>query len=122
LGKAATGEGVLGLQRAFLKAGARSTVTSLWRVNDAATGLLMQHFYRHLWIDRLPKWEALRQAQLDVLNHPELFSDQVNLLVQRGLLTGHTKEVALQRARNANSSQRSDPALWGAFVLYGDGR
>jgi hypothetical protein len=46
----------------------------------------------------------------------------VNLLVQRGLLTGHTKEVALQRARNANSSQRSDPALWGAFVLYGDGR
>jgi CHAT domain-containing protein len=122
LGNAATGEGVLGLQRAFLKAGVRSTVTSLWRVNDAATGLLMQHFYRHLWIDRLPKWEALRQAQLDVLNHPELFSDQVNLLVQRGLLTGHTKEVALQRARNANSSQRSDPALWGAFVLYGDGR
>src|SRR5262249_9319087 len=71
LGQTAGGEGVLGLQRAFLTAGARSVVTSLWKVDDAATALLMEEFYKNLWEKKLSKREALRQAQLAVLRSPE---------------------------------------------------
>ncbi|MBY0231872.1 MAG: CHAT domain-containing protein [Gemmataceae bacterium] len=48
LGKEAGGEGVLGLQRAFAAAGARSVVSSLWKVDDEATRALMVRFYSNL--------------------------------------------------------------------------
>ena len=72
LGEAEDGQGVLGLQRAFQAAGARAVVASLWKVDDAATGVLMERFYTNLWDKKLPKLEALRQAQLAVLNDPGL--------------------------------------------------
>ena len=49
LGESAGGEGLLGLQRAFQLAGAKTTVASLWRVPDKATQLLMDRFYGNLW-------------------------------------------------------------------------
>lgn len=67
LGKAAGGEGLLGLQRAFQVAGARSVLASLWGVADEATEELMVRFYQNLWEKKLPKLEALRQAQLWML-------------------------------------------------------
>ena len=45
LGRLERGEGVMGLTRAFLVAGARNVVVSLWRVNDSSTALLMEGFY-----------------------------------------------------------------------------
>src|SRR5262249_29220204 len=70
-GEGAGGEGALGLQRAFVSAGARATVGSLWSVSDAATSVLMEQFYQRLWgKQELSKLEALRQAQLFVLNNP----------------------------------------------------
>jgi CHAT domain-containing protein len=66
LGKVVGGEGVLGLTRAFLYAGSRSVLASLWNVNDTATAELMKSFYTNLKKGE-PKDEALRQAKLTLL-------------------------------------------------------
>jgi CHAT domain-containing protein len=55
-------EGVPGFSRAFLAAGARATVTALWRVEDRATADFMHVFYQHLALGE-PKAEALRAAK-----------------------------------------------------------
>jgi hypothetical protein len=69
LGKLATGEGMVGLSRAFLYAGADTIVASLWNVSDAATAELMSRFYSHLRSGD-DKSEALRRARLDVRASP----------------------------------------------------
>jgi len=66
LGRVAGGEGILGLQRAFLVAGARTVVASLWQVDAAATRTLMTEFYENLVQGRMTKRESLRQAQLTI--------------------------------------------------------
>jgi len=67
LGEASGGEGLLGLQRAFQVAGARGVVASSWQVDDKATRDLMTRFYENLWKRKLPRLEALREAQLWML-------------------------------------------------------
>ncbi|MBU3671032.1 MAG: CHAT domain-containing protein [Sinobacteraceae bacterium] len=62
LGKVQTGDDVLGLTRGFLFAGSSNIVASQWKVDDQATGVLMQHFYANLSAGK-PKREALRDAQ-----------------------------------------------------------
>jgi len=57
------GQGIQSLQSALYAAGARTSITSLWKVDDAATRRLMEVFYTNLWIDNLPKAEALWQAK-----------------------------------------------------------
>jgi tetratricopeptide (TPR) repeat protein len=63
-GRLAGQEGIMNLARAFLTAGAKSVIASLWSVNDRTTATLMESFYEHLSTG-LPVREALRQAQLD---------------------------------------------------------
>ena len=63
LGEVKVGEGVFGLRRAFVLAGARTLVMSLWSVPDEATRLLMEDFYRRLLAGE-GRAEALRNAQL----------------------------------------------------------
>jgi CHAT domain-containing protein len=66
-----TGDGVVGLSRAFVAAGAPSLVVSLWYVPDAPTALLMAEFYRQLQ-QKPDKARALRQAMLATMQkHPE---------------------------------------------------
>lgn len=65
-GELLRGEGVMSLGRAFTYAGCRSTVITLWPLNDEASGSIMADFYRHL-SKGLPKDEALHQAKLDYL-------------------------------------------------------
>jgi tetratricopeptide (TPR) repeat protein len=59
-----TGDGVIGLSRSFAVAGVPSLVVSLWMVDDAATKVLMEEFYEQLWVKKLPKAQAMRQAML----------------------------------------------------------
>jgi CHAT domain-containing protein/Tfp pilus assembly protein PilF len=66
LGKLGKGEGLVGVSRAFLYAGVPSLLVSLWSVEDEATAMIMERFYRHLK-EGLNKKAALRQAKLDYL-------------------------------------------------------
>jgi tetratricopeptide (TPR) repeat protein len=59
-----TGDGVVGLSRSLVVAGVPSVMVSLWEVDDGATKVLMEEFYRQLWIQKLPKAQAMRQAML----------------------------------------------------------
>lgn len=66
IGPALKSEGLTGLTRGFMYAGAARVVASLWRVDDAATAELMKRFYTYMLKDKLPASEALRRAQLDI--------------------------------------------------------
>jgi CHAT domain-containing protein/Tfp pilus assembly protein PilF len=101
LGEVAGGEGLLGLQRAFQVAGARSVLASLWTVDDEATRALMARFYENLWRHGQPPGKALREAQLSML--------------RGGLGRG-----SLKREAAGPKPDRVPPRYWAAFVLSTD--
>jgi CHAT domain-containing protein len=90
LGRARSGEGLVGLRRAFRAAGAHTVVCSLWSVQDEATAHLMEDFYRNLFTRGASRGEALRAAQLAAI------------------------------ARNRQVLGSAHPSTWGAFVLVGE--
>jgi CHAT domain-containing protein/tetratricopeptide (TPR) repeat protein len=101
-GRVAGGEGVLGLQRAFQLAGARSVVASLWKVPDEETHQLMREFYRSVWSKKaVSRAEALRQAQLWMLR---------NWTARGGV------------ERTGGPQGPPPPYVWAAFVLSGEWR
>jgi CHAT domain-containing protein/tetratricopeptide (TPR) repeat protein len=93
LGARRSGEGMIGLRRAFHTAGAGTVISSLWSVRDEKTAALMGDFYRNLWLGRMGLHDALRAAQL--------------------------KMLAESRRENRG---HGEPSTWGAFVLSGDWR
>ena len=90
LGELKAGEGVLGLQRAFKVAGARSVIMSLWPVRDEPARAWMRALYGARFAEKRPTAEAVRAASLELL---------------AGL-----------RARGAGTN----PAEWAAFVATGE--
>ncbi len=92
VGEIQSGEGVLGLQRAFRIAGARTLVTSLWSVEDQATRRWMNAFYTACVTQGLDPIRSVRQASLSVLNE--------------------------RRAEGKDAH----PFYWGAFIASGDWR
>ena len=68
LGKDVRGEGLVGLARGFMYAGAQSVAASLWKVDDVATRDFMKAFYNQMFKSRLRPAAALRAAQLEMLN------------------------------------------------------
>lgn len=116
LGEVAAGEGVFGLQRAFHQAGARAVVASLWKVSDNATQALMVEFYQNLWDKKMSKAEALRQAQLTMLERYD---------PSEGQLRGLGDKPIRHKSDGANdepSVKRLSPLYWAAFQLSGDWR
>ena len=63
LGKDVRGEGLIGLTRGFMYAGASSVVASLWKVDDEATAELMKRFYKNMLEEGMTPATALREAQ-----------------------------------------------------------
>ncbi|NJN23060.1 MAG: CHAT domain-containing protein [Leptolyngbya sp. RL_3_1] len=61
----------LGLAGMSVQAGARSTLASLWQIDDESSAALISHFYQHLAEKGHTKAQALRQAQLDLISHPD---------------------------------------------------
>src|SRR5262249_20518793 len=92
LGKILPGEGVLGLQRAFLEAGARAIVVSLWRVQDEFSAQWMVHFYQEKVARGRSTADAVHLAN----------TDMIRSLRQAGRTT--------------------HPFYWGAFIATGDWR
>jgi CHAT domain-containing protein len=66
LGKEIQGEGLLGLTRGFMYAGALQVMASLWKIDDAGTAELMKHFYKVMEQEKLTPAAALRKAQIYV--------------------------------------------------------
>jgi CHAT domain-containing protein/tetratricopeptide (TPR) repeat protein len=66
LGKEVKGEGLIGLTRGFMYAGAKGVVASLWKVDDEATAELMKLFYEGMFRRGLTPAAALREAQLSM--------------------------------------------------------
>jgi len=84
------GEGVFGLRRAFVQAGAMSLVMSMWSVPDRETKELMVEFYRNVLDGKMNRCQALRRAALKQMG------------------------VVNERYGVAN------PFYWGAFVFLGE--
>jgi CHAT domain-containing protein len=66
LGKEIKGEGLVGLTRGFMYAGAPRVVASLWQIDDRASAEFMKHFYQGLLGEKLRPAAALRAAQVSM--------------------------------------------------------
>ena len=68
LGREVKGEGLIGLTRGFMYAGAAGVIASLWRVDDIGTSQLIARFYRGMIKKGKRPADALRAAQLEMLS------------------------------------------------------
>ncbi|WP_299068756.1 CHAT domain-containing protein, partial [Accumulibacter sp.] len=124
LGDVRVGEGVFGLRRAFVIAGARTLIMTLWKVSDLATAILVDHFYQRL-LAGTPKGKALRQAQHD------LRTGELGKLRPRWLSEPMRERLAAGDAKRRRKLDElaampddfcpfTHPYYWAAFILQGD--
>ncbi|MCC5875669.1 MAG: CHAT domain-containing protein [Candidatus Sumerlaeia bacterium] len=69
LGRISVGDDVIGLNRAFVYAGTRQILSTLWRVDDLSTAILFKYFYRE--VGTHDHAEALRRSQIRLRSRPE---------------------------------------------------
>jgi CHAT domain-containing protein len=111
LGAETAGEGMLGLQRAFQVGGVQSTIAGLWQVDDHATQVLMERFYRNCSDPTVDKLDALREAQIWMLRHPK------DVWMTS---TGCTRGDRRLTPPGASVDGRLAPRYWAAFWLSGN--
>ncbi len=99
-GKLGNGEEILGFGYQMQQTGARAAIASLWSVDDGGTQALMSAFYNILSGKKLTKTEALRQAQISLIN-------------------GYSLKTGNAPARQV--SNFSHPYYWAPFILIGNG-
>jgi CHAT domain-containing protein len=125
LGQVRTGEGVFGLQRSFILAGAKTLVMSLWAVPDLSTAILMERFYENLLTHRLGRAESLRKAQafvrtltIGAIRETWLAPAMVDRLAAGDAGTReHLRHLAQQPD---DHRPFADPYYWGAFICQGN--
>jgi CHAT domain-containing protein len=104
---------VISLATVFLQTGVDAVIASLWAVLDASTMLLMTRFYQMWRRDGLSPGEALRQAQLWMLN----VSDQKKGRAVRALIP---KSIYQQLVRTPSGINHfAHPDHWAAFTYVG---
>ncbi|MBF0138116.1 MAG: CHAT domain-containing protein [Magnetococcales bacterium] len=113
-GEYVTGEGVLGMSRAFLVAGSRSVVVSLWPVASRETVALMTRFYGYLLQKQLLPAEALRRAKLDLYVGGNVSGMEQE---QRGFVRVEPGEKPA--GPTASLSPTRHPYYWAPFILIG---
>jgi len=104
-GRLARGEGLLGFGRAFLLAGARKLVVSLWPVNDLCAAQLMPAFWKHYRSGRSAP-QALREAQLEFLSRARAGTLPAPSVAERGRF----KRVRVK-------VDPAHPFFWGGFIV-----
>lgn len=114
-----TGDGVFGLQRGFKKAGAKSLLMSLWKVDDRATQMLMSNFYEY-FLSGKSKLESLILAQKCVREYEEevQMSDESNMTgsqKRRNQRQGEENERVI--SEKIKIKPYADPKYWAAFIL-----
>jgi CHAT domain-containing protein len=124
LGEVRAGEGVFGLRRAFVLAGAKTLVMSLWKVPDLATAVLMERFYDNLLRRGMGRDAALRDAQCNTrdvtvaqLRAGWLSPAMIDQLAARD----EAARCGYQElARHPDNHQPfRQPRYWGAFICQG---
>jgi CHAT domain-containing protein/Tfp pilus assembly protein PilF len=125
LGEVRTGEGVFGLRRAFIVAGARTLVMSLWKVPDLATAFLMDRLYDGLLTRGLDRDLALRDAQRATrdVTVGELRAEWLSGTMIERLTAGdaEARRVLEELAWQPDGHRPFEhPFYWGAFICQGD--
>ena len=127
VGRAGGGDGLLGFAQAFLTAGSRAVCLSLWKVDDAATALLMDRFYQNL-LGKMPKAAALVEAKGWLRKLPADEAARLAAALSGGLARGNgapARELTVpaanpKAAAGSTSKPFAHPRYWAAFVLIGD--
>lgn len=125
LGDVQVGEGVLGLRRAFVLAGAQTLIMSLWSVPDVATAILMERLYHNLLTETMGRAKALEQAQFYVRDltiaqmRPQwLIPETITRLTEHSPAIGNHLQELCQKPENHRPYAHRK--YWGAWVCQGD--
>ena len=111
MGSNGTGSEIEGFGAIAMERGAKSVIATLWSVADESTSLLMKEFYRLKEEKKLPKVEALRQAQLGLLN-----GTIKPLPQQDSPMDGDEKSDR----RTERQESYAHPYFWAPFILMGN--
>ncbi|MBW4492370.1 MAG: tetratricopeptide repeat protein [Oscillatoria princeps RMCB-10] len=125
LGDRRVGEGVLGLRRAFVLAGAQTLVMSLWKVEDIPTAILMERFYHNLFHSNMGRAKALEESQyylrdltVGQMRDKWLTPEAIAWVSQRSSFIANRLEELSKESDEYRPY--TEPEYWAAFICQGN--